>query len=697
MFNCTLIKKSVLVFSAAATIFIPDCKAQTSPLPRARKDNVGTGFTNSLGMRMIRIESGTFTMGEGKGIYDYDELPLHKVSITQALYMAATEVTNAQYEAFSPEHRKVRGKRGFSTKDDEAVIFVSWQEANAFCRWLSVKESKPYRLPTEAEWEYACRAGTSTSYNTGDNLPRAYHKNQNHMRTYKPVEIRVGVTPSNAWGLYDMHGNVEEWCYDWYGPYPPETQTNPVGYTSGIMKVTRGGSHSTDVEFLRSANRMGTLPEDKNWLIGFRVVMGELPKSKLLPVAEKARCMNNVSQKNHDWSEGPVRDKPYFAQPIQFLQKPSKNSTDPFFSHNHCPSITWCDNGDLLAIWFSTESEKDRGMVILGSRLRQGSDKWEPASLFYKAPDRNMTGSSLFNYGNGKLYHFNGLDVAYHWRHLAMTLRTSNNNGATWSDPRLIGPEHDFGNQVISGTSLTPEGVMIQACDAGSGGSDGTVIHLSYDGGLNWTQPCSVEKKPEFSEGGSGGYIAGIHAGIVSLRNGNLMALGRSNNINGFMPKSVSRDMGRTWIYSASEFPTISSGQRLVLMRLREGPILFVSFTDVRKSKAEGWPCEKGMIIKDESGKERRICGLFAALSFDEGKNWPKKKLITVGNPPQTLYGAGWTKEFTMDATHAEPGGYLAATQSPAGVIHLISSAQHYRFNLAWLMEPMSAEGNRGQ
>jgi len=147
--------------------------------------------------------------------------------------------------------------------------------------------------------------------------------------------------------------------------------------------------------------------------------------------------MNDVSQNRHDWSDGPDRDKPYFAQPVQFLQEPSAAGDDPFFSHNHCPSVTWCDNGDLPAIWFSTESEKDRGMVILGSQLRRGSDKWEPASLFYKAPDRNMTGSALFNDDNGKLYNFNGLDVAHHWRHLAMTLRTSSDNSATWSDARL--------------------------------------------------------------------------------------------------------------------------------------------------------------------------------------------------------------------------------------------------------------------
>ncbi|OXU15162.1 Serine/threonine-protein kinase pkn1 [Sedimentisphaera salicampi] len=657
----------------------------------AGQDN-GEAFENSLGMEMVSIPEGSFMMGEGKGDYGWDELPVHKVKISSSFYMSATEVTNAQYEQFDPSHKKLRRKKGFSTEDDEAVIFVSWEQAGEFCEWLSEKEGKPYRLPTEAEWEYACRAGTKTSFSTGSSLPKAYHKNQQHMRTYKPVGLEVGQTPANPWGLYDMHGNVEEWCWDWYGEYPEEKQIDPVGREGGIMKVTRGGSHSTDPYYLRSANRMGTLPEDTSWLIGFRVVMAEFPGSEPLPQTEKSRCLKTDSQKDYDWSNGPDQTEPYFEGPIQYLRRPAENDGEPFYSHNHCPSITWCDNGDLLAVWFSTKSEKDRDMVILSSRLRAGSSQWERASLFYKAPDRNMTGSSLFNDGNGTLYHFNGLDVAYHWRHLAITLRTSTDNGSTWSRPRLISPEHGFRNQVISGTIMTSDGVMVQACDAGSGGSDGTAVHISTDHGKTWTDPAIPQmdgREPEYKQGNTGYNIAGIHAGVAELNNGNLMAFGRSNNINGYMPCSISEDMGKTWRYSASEFPPISSGQRLVLMRLDEGPLLFVSFTDTRKSKEEGWPCLKGMLMKDAEGNEHRMCGMYAALSFDEGKSWPVKKLITAGDPPREIYGAGWTGKFTMDQRHAEPGGYLAATQTPDGVIHLISSAQHYRFNLAWLREPM--------
>src|SRR4030042_335935 len=124
-------------------------------------------FVNSIGMKLIRIEPGSFVMGQAEG-GDWDERPLHKVTITKSFLMSATEVANAQYEQFDPDHKKLRGKFGFSKGDDEAVVFVSWDDAVNFCKWLSKKEGKTYRLPTEAEWEYGCRAGTETLFWSGD-------------------------------------------------------------------------------------------------------------------------------------------------------------------------------------------------------------------------------------------------------------------------------------------------------------------------------------------------------------------------------------------------------------------------------------------------------------------------------------------------------------------------------------------------
>jgi formylglycine-generating enzyme required for sulfatase activity len=127
--------------------------------------------TNTLGMRLRRIEPGTFPMGNDRALPDelfgpscfrhgdFDERPVHRVTLTYPFAIGECEVTNSQYERFDPKHRELRGKLGFSRDDDEAAVFVSWHDAVAFCCWLGGKEGAEYRLPTESEWEYACRAG----------------------------------------------------------------------------------------------------------------------------------------------------------------------------------------------------------------------------------------------------------------------------------------------------------------------------------------------------------------------------------------------------------------------------------------------------------------------------------------------------------------------------------------------------------
>ena len=236
-------------------------------------------YTNFFGMEFVEIKPGSFMMGNMQGVAEMkniqrlireDEVPVHRVTISQPFRMAVTPVTNKQYELFDPEHRRYRGRNGFSSNDDDAVVYVSWYDAMAFCQWLSDKEGRPYRLPTEAEWEYAARAGTTTAYFTGDELASEF----------KRTDLAVKKTPPNPWGLYDIHGVVEEWCYDWYGPYNEDDKINPIGYDTGIFRVLRGGSHSTVDEYLRTSNRMAQIPEARNWLMGFRVVIGELPENR---------------------------------------------------------------------------------------------------------------------------------------------------------------------------------------------------------------------------------------------------------------------------------------------------------------------------------------------------------------------------------------------------------------------------------
>lgn len=147
-------------------------------------------------------------------------------------------------------------------------------------------------------------------------------------------------------------------------------------------------------------------------------------------------------------------------------------------------------------------------------------------------------------------------------------------------------------------------------------------------------------------------------------------------------PVSYSADMGETWTYQASEFPAISSAQRAVLMRLEEGPLLLCSFTD----QARDWRSRKGMKFKAAGGGEFTGYGLFAAISFDDGKTWPHRRLVTPGGPPRELASIDHSVCAFSD-TMSERSGYLAATQTRDGRIQLISSKNHYVFNLAWLKQ----------
>lgn len=408
---------------------------------------------------------------------------------------------------------------------------------------------------------------------------------------------------------------------------------------------------------------------------------GRVSALRPVPEPQPPRWARGVSTAPADWSDGPDPAQPFFAAPVPFVLPP-EDPGEPFHPHNHQPAVTWLANGDLLAIWYTTRKEAGTELTVLASRWRAGRKAWDPASEFFKAPRRNMHGSSLAHDGEGRVYHFNGMgpENGTGWAHLALLLRTSTDHGVTWTPPRAIGPEIKGRHQVIAGALRTREGVWIQPCDAVPGGQGGTALHLSTDGGQTWTDPGADKPAPVFAEGSHGeGTIAGIHAGVVELTDGRWLALGRGDTIRGRMPQSVSADGGRTWTYSASPFPPISSGQRLVLRRLREGPILLLSFTSADRRQ----PRAHGLDFRDSEGGSFVGYGLYAALSFDDGSTWPVRRLVTPGEGEYD--GGAWTGQFQAAPDQAEPAGYLAATQSPDGVIHLLSSRVHYRFNLAWL------------
>lgn len=249
-------------------------------------------LTNSIGMKLVLIPRGTFTMGasESEPGYQEDEKQ-HEVTITKDYHIGAFEVTQSQYEKVMgkkpsffqgeklAERQLEKGRANEAVgSSNHPVERVTWENAVEFCNRLSElpeekKAGRMYRLPTEAEWEYACRAGAKTAYSFGENAKSigdyAWFGGNSNNQTHP-----VGLKKPNDWGLYDMNGNVWEWCSDNYANYPKGALTDPLGPETGMARVIRGGSWAYSAVNCRSANRGRTVPIRRYSAGGFRVVLG---------------------------------------------------------------------------------------------------------------------------------------------------------------------------------------------------------------------------------------------------------------------------------------------------------------------------------------------------------------------------------------------------------------------------------------
>ena len=234
--------------------------------------------TNTIGMKFNKIPAGTFMMGspETEETRNADEYQ-HKVTISKPFYMQTTEVTQGQWKAVMGTE-PWKGESNVKEAPDYPAVYVSWDDAVAYCKKLSEKEGKTYRLPTEAQWEYACRAGTKTT--------RSFGNNENALGDYAWYEKnawdigekyahQVGLKKPNAFGLYDMHGNVFEWCHDYYGEdyyYKQSPEKDPTGPASGSSRVLRGGSWCFVTRDSRSAYRNRNDADFRYYFNGFRLV-----------------------------------------------------------------------------------------------------------------------------------------------------------------------------------------------------------------------------------------------------------------------------------------------------------------------------------------------------------------------------------------------------------------------------------------
>ena len=250
---------------------------------------------NSIGMKLVKIPAGRFSMGSSNSEAEREaEEAAHEVAITRPFYMGMFEVTQRQFARVMGDSKRAVFNSRRSGGPDHPMENALYDKVIDFCNKLSnqaaeVAAGRKYRLPTEAEWEYACRAGTTTAFYSGNSLSS---KQANFNGKYPYGDARPGkylrrTTPvgsfkPNAFGLYDMHGNVSEWCSDWYDPayYKNSPPKNPPGPAQGVLPtgfdrfylVIRGGSWLDDARACRSARRFRAMPRNRYRLIGFRVV-----------------------------------------------------------------------------------------------------------------------------------------------------------------------------------------------------------------------------------------------------------------------------------------------------------------------------------------------------------------------------------------------------------------------------------------
>ena len=598
---------------------------------------------------------------------DWDEGPQHNVQVS-SFQIANRQVSMQQFANFMAGYRQRIESYRIEWSADSPAVLVSWNEATAYCQWLSKQTQQTYRLPTEAEWELAAA--------NADELK-----------------------------LSAISDGVREWCHDWWRPYTftEKPLIDPRGPNFGTVRVFRdGGGGSVEetkrenknenvtgspVADYRVTDRSATVPDDRRPNLGFRLVVGKAFGGE---TAEQGRLsgipFENVSQQKKDWLKD--QTTPYFVAGGKFIDPAKEQFAElPYWNRHHVPSITYCDNGDLLATAFTAPFDNSDQMAILITRLRNGAVKWDPPARFFVAPDHNVTSATLFNAGNGVIHHYNGLGNNQ-CEDFSMIKRISRDNGATWSAPKIVHrfpigaatPKNPFGkprlwpHMDLKSYEIDGQRVLLMSTDVGAGNELGSAIFSSHDEGESWQEITRTGWNSEFfaAAGKQAGWIAGIHAPFEQVADGSLVAIGRSNNIDGFAPLSTSTDFGKSWTYAASPFPPTLSGQRTMLMRLSEGPLLFIGFTDSSVDAGNG--TAKGLEFVDASGKKETGMGMFAATSVDEGKSWTHRKLIPIWHTQH------WKSRFY---------GYLSSVQTPDGMIHLVSSKYYYRFNLAWLNEAM--------
>jgi formylglycine-generating enzyme required for sulfatase activity len=604
----------------------------------ALPDSVTKGF----GVMSTRPEHG-----------DFDELPAHRVRISKGFNISVTEVSPAEYRLFDPTYVSPEATPAYAAG-------VSWQQAMAYCEWLTKKTGKPWRLPTEAEWEYIARAGGKDVFGHSNEMPK--------------------VDMPNAFGVKNMGVGRPEWTSDWYAPYQGSEQTDPVGAVSGYTKVVRGGGldyrhtggtakdgtvtpdlnvPATAPYFARAANRASMAPayESKNGNIGFRVVQGPMPATKAGPAQqfffESAVLQQPIAA--NALATAPDATKPWYHVHELFPNLDGhsmpgvgwKLGLAPGLGVNyHNSAVQQLPNGDFLAAYYNAPvNEDDPDQTILIMRRRAGSGDWDMPEVFPMFADAGLAAPVFWNdkAHPGKVWMFFGFARLIGAPPFAYM--TSNDNGATWSQvmfPNFPKPIGRYVSQPINSIVRAEDGTIYIPTDSTGRDDDGngsiSVVWATKDEGKTWYD--------------TGGRTAGRHTTIVIAKNGDLLGYGGKNSaIEGRMPMARSTNGGAAWKKSKTPFDPLASGERPSLIRLASGRLFFTGdFNDGKQKHAHSQ-------------------GAYVALSDDDGETWTTKRL-----PADVL---------TV--------GYTTATQSSDGIIHIVTSKNKPNFeielNEAWAMD----------
>lgn len=567
---------------------------------------------------------------------DWDEHPAHKVTLTHGFLMSKNVITVKEFQQFDPSYKPV-------AEYPDYAAGVSYEQAVEYCKWLSRKTGKSYRLPTEAEWEYAARAGTQTPFFTGDTPPQ--------------------LGQANSWGLVIAEG-TPEWVADWYAPYQAGAQVDPTGPLDGHFRAVRGGGldsrHPKPGQiypamapfFERSANRASMAPsyESASGNIGFRVAEAPMPHPHPAPQREYW-FRTGVKHKAFSLTAGPDPEKPFYQTHELF----------PNLNGNSMPDVGWriglarglgityhnsavqeLANGDMVAAYYnSPDKEDDPDQTVLIMRRRAGSETWDMPEPWPYFADAACAAPVFWN-DHGLLWMFFGFPRLIGAPPFAYV--QSKDNGATWGPiqfPHFIASIGRYVSQPINSIVRAKDGTIYIPTDSTGHGAGGlpadSAIWATNNNGKTWYD--------------TGGRTGGRHTTLVIARNGDLLGFGGKNSeINGHMPLSISSDGGKTWRVTPTPFDELMSGERPSVIRLADGRLFFV---------ADYNPHHMKHIHKD---------GAYVALSDNEGKNWKMKRL------PANI--------FTV--------GYVTATQGPNGLIHIVTSKNTVNYeivmNEAWVL-----------